>query len=306
MNASTDVRLVYGLQPRFPKPFQRLFDSFGMMPGERLAAFRIAVGLVFLVDLLWLYAPILSWLYGPNSLAAPDVFEHAFLDRLMWWSVIDWFPKSYMPKLCLLAGVAAGFGLIFGIFSKLSAVIGWAVSMSFLHSNPYCHNGGDMIKISLLFLLIFAPGDATWTVTRPRAKVLVHPWWFAMLVVQMCMVYCLNGYRKFAGPQWLDGTMTYYVFENSTWAHWRHSSVQMPIIVYKLASWFTLVWETGFPLFLAMPITRKAILWIGAGFHVFTFFHLEIGAFAMYALCFYVPFLPWERWTNHHETTPPV
>ena len=34
---------------------------------------------------------------------------------------------------------------------------------------------------------------------------------------------------------------------------------------------------------------------IGVIFHVLTFFTLEVGAFALYSLVFYVVFVPWER-----------
>jgi hypothetical protein len=42
---------------------------------------------------------------------------------------------------------------------------------------------------------------------------------------------------------------------------------------------------------------RIAALAIGATFHVVTFFNLEIGPFGLYALCLYLPLLPWENWS---------
>jgi hypothetical protein len=89
--------------------------------------------------------------------------------------------------------------------------------------------------------------------------------------------------------------MLYHICENSLWAHWPGSQQPMPPIIYKSLTWFTLVWEIGFIPFLLMPITRKPILYLAASFHMVTYFHLEVGMFAWYSLCFYLPLLPWEK-----------
>jgi membrane protein implicated in regulation of membrane protease activity len=57
----------------------------------------------------------------------------------------------------------------------------------------------------------------------------------------------------------------------------------------------TLAWEIGFPFLIVYYRTRTATLWLGVIFHVLTLISLEVGAFAIYSLVFYVIFVPWER-----------
>lgn len=281
-------RVLLGTVPWLPAIVRRYpFD--GTLPAERLAALRIAVALCFLADMLLLYAPHLSVYLGQNSLSEPDVFREAFAQRF-WWSLLRW---GLSPQLCLGTAVFAGVSLLFGVYPKFAAFVCWAVALSFSRSNPYLHNGGDAVRHFLLFLLIFTPSHLAWSFAAPKAKPSVHRWWFVVLVTQMCLIYFLNGIRKLPGADWRDGTMLHYVCHNVTWC--MSSGPHLPLAGYKAVTWFTLAWEIGFPLFLLLPITRQAILIIGSSFHVLTFCQLEVGMFAWYSLCLYVPWLPWER-----------
>jgi hypothetical protein len=47
-----------------------------------------------------------------------------------------------------------------------------------------------------------------------------------------------------------------------------------------------------------VPGTRTAALWLGVLFHVGTGLQLELGMFWLYALCLYLPLVPWERWAG--------
>lgn len=65
---------------------------------------------------------------------------------------------------------------------------------------------------------------------------------------------------------------------------------------HRLAAQVTLVWELGFPVLAVVRATRAPALVLGVMFHTVTLFTLEVGAFALYSLAFYVLFVPWERW----------
>jgi hypothetical protein len=288
-------RTLVGTVPWMPGFLRNIWWLNHPVAAERLAALRISVGLFFLLDLLWMYAPHFSDYYGPGSLSEPNVFERLFQSPSWSWSLIHWLPPGIPAISLLYVGILSALGMIFGVMPRLSACVGWMISYSLLSVCPFLHNGGDRVKCILMFILMLTPCDAAWVIGRKQPPAVVHPWWMVLLIMQMCLMYCLNGLRKYPGPEWRSGEVLYYVCNSSLWAHWSGQSHPVPMAVYKLLTWFTLVWEIFFPIFLWMPITRKAILWIGAFFHVFTFFHLEVGMFAIYALCFYTVFVPWER-----------
>ena len=69
----------------------------------------------------------------------------------------------------------------------------------------------------------------------------------------------------------------------------------LPFVVSQIMTWSVLLWEVGFPLWVALTWTRKPALWFGVAFHVGILLTMEIGGFVPYMLVLYLPLLPWER-----------
>jgi hypothetical protein len=64
-------------------------------------------------------------------------------------------------------------------------------------------------------------------------------------------------------------------------------------------TWSVLIWEVSFPLLVLWKWTRIAALVMGVMFHLGIFATMELGGFVPYALCMYVPLLPWGEWTSN-------
>src|SRR5262249_49780414 len=123
-------------------------------------------------------------------------------------------------------------------------------------------------------------------------------------MIQLALMYFMNGYYKALGPAWRDGSAMYYVANNPSWVHFSPDYLPLPDDALRVLAWVTLMWELFFPLLVLMPITRKATLWIGVFFHLGTLIHLEVGLFPLYALCYYLPLVKWERTRNDTPTFP--
>ena len=79
----------------------------------------------------------------------------------------------------------------------------------------------------------------------------------------------------------------------------------MPLWLTRAGAWLVLAWELSFPLLVLRPAARWVALGLGAAFHIHTGLNLELGLFPLYALCFYLPLLPWERLSSCRPTRPP-
>jgi hypothetical protein len=286
---------VVGTVPWLPSPLSAWLST--PIRAERLAAWRIGTGLVLLFDILFFYLPHFADFYGPGSLAEPGVFAGRFTTPHWNWSVLNWLPVGCGPHVCLGIWIAAGLAVTLGWHPRCAALVAWALSLSFYNTNFYLHNSGDRIRHFLLLLLIFAPTDAAWSVRR-RPKGVVGPvfvsgWPAKVMLLQMCVMYFMNGLYKMQGQMWWDGSVMHYVSHDVVWARW--SALPLPYWVTQLLTWGALAWEAGFPLWIALKPTRTLALVIGVLFHVMTFFHLEIAAFGLYALCLYLPLAPWEK-----------
>lgn len=298
------MRKLVGTVPRLPWPFHRWTWLTEPIPAERLAAWRIGTGLVLLLDAFLFYLPMFKQLYGP--LAEPDVFT----DRWTWthwnWSIFRWLPTSWGTTAGIWTWIIAAALLTVGWRPRWMALILWTLSLSFHNTNPYLHNSGDRIRHFLCLILIFAPTDAAWAVRRrPREteSVSVSAWPARLLLIQMTVMYFMNGFWKLQGRMWWEGSVMWYVNHDLAWARW--SSPNLPYWSTQMLTWGALVWEAGFPLWVMWRPTRVPALILGVVFHLITFFHLEIAAFPLYALCLYLPQAPWERLRSTPKSTQP-
>src|SRR5207237_566965 len=73
----------------------------------------------------------------------------------------------------------------------------------------------------------------------------------------------------------------------------------LPLWLLRLMTWGVLVWEVSFPVLVVVNRwTRFVALLAGVGFHLGIGASMELGFFVPYALCLYLPLVPWERWVG--------
>jgi uncharacterized membrane protein YphA (DoxX/SURF4 family) len=294
---------VVGLAPWLPWPLHRWPRWTEPVRAERLAALRIGLAAVLLADVLTTYLPQIDTFFGRDSLGSPEIFAWRFHEPRWYWSVLYGVEDPAVLKAAAVVWAVATLLLLLGLGTRVSAVVTWILSTSFSTLNPNIDNAGDSIRGILLFYLMLSPCGAVWSldVWRRRRRGLVqeplfvHPWPLRLLFVQMCFIYFMNGAYKLLGNDWARGDSLYYVLGDLTLARWSYAQVPLPYALTRLLTWTVLAWEVGFPLLVAVPWTRTAALVFGAAFHVSIGVSMELGGFAFYALCMYLPLLPWER-----------
>jgi hypothetical protein len=298
--ASTTV----GLRPWLPWP---LCDwQWWTVPvrAERLAAFRIGVAIVLLIDVFTLYLPYAADFFGRDSLGSPEVFV-ANATSLR-WSLLRGIESPGILMGALIAWAVAAAFLLVGVLPRLSALVAWALAVSFLGLNPYLHNSGDNVRNIELFYLMLCPCAAVWSLGGRRQRgaenlsgpIYVHAWPLRLLFLQLVIIYFFNGVYKSLGSHWQEGDVLYYVMANIAWTRFSYAALPLPSPAIHVLTWATLVWELGFPLLVMMPATRKWTLWIGVAFHLGTLVSLQLCAFPLYMLCMYLPLVPWERYAD--------
>ena len=86
-----------------------------------------------------------------------------------------------------------------------------------------------------------------------------------------------------------------------TLARWSYAWLPVPYWLTRLLTWLVLAWEFLFPVLLVWRRLRLPVLCFGAAFHLGIWLCLELGGFALYMLCLYLPLLPWERWADRRR-----
>jgi hypothetical protein len=306
---------VVGLTPWLPWPLARWAWWTEPVRAERLAALRIGLGLVLLVDILGFYLPHAADFYGPNSLGGGSVFpdpssfpENLRLPRWPWSAAA----AQGLPIWHLLLGVwgMSALLLVLGIWPRPAAAVAWFLSGSIHSLNPFVFNGGDGVRSILLLYLMFCPSAAVWSVRsvvplplRERGRgegpppVWVPAWPVRLIFVQMLLIYLMTGLAKL-GPQWRAGDTLYYVTGSVSWMRWSQADLPVPYQLTQWLTWLTVAWEVAFPILVCWPRTRYFMLATGVLFHLGTGLALKLGPFPFYMCCLYLPVVPWERWSE--------
>jgi hypothetical protein len=204
----------------------------------------------------------------------------------------------------MLVWVASTTLLLLGAWTRPAAVITWLLSISFANLNSSIDNAGDTIRNIILFYLMLCPCGAAWSLDRLwrrwRGKdapaLFVSPWPIRLLFLQLVFIYFCNGVYKLCGGAWRDGDSLYYVLGDITLTRLSPADIPLPDWALRLMTWAVLVWEVSFVALVLNRWTRMVALLFGVAFHLGIFASMELGCFVPYALCIYLPLLPWGEW----------
>lgn len=220
-----------------------------------------------------------------------------------------WGPWHANPAALLVAMLTLVGTLVFmliGLWTRIAVLVAWVLLISFDNLNPYIENQGDTVRAILFFYLVLTPCGAAWSLDRRRQRrqtgddrlVYVWPWWRSLLFLQLIIIYFFNGVYKLFGADWQAGNSLYYVMASPTLSRVSYAHFTTPFWILQAAAYVVLVWEVGFPLWVACRWTRIPALLLGVLFHLGIWSTMELGYFGGYMLCMYLPLAPWERWTR--------
>ena len=308
---------------------------------EPLALFRILIGIAILSSLLTSLAPRLGRDFGADGLY-PGRAGDAWLQRSGRFCLLrgpvnlplleDYLPPESVQAwrewcdapdhaawlFAVLAGAVVC--MTVGLCTRTATVVAWALFVSFNQRLAYLMNGGDSMMRCALFYLLFAPSGAAWSLDQllrrrrgraAPAPATIAPWPVRLMQIQLALMYFFTGLSKIGwdqsgGGDWVNGQAVYWVLNDLSVARWPYHWLPVPMIVYRLLSWGTLVFEIGFPFCVmvarrrhvcgvTIPALRPWALLAGLAFHLGILVHTEVGWFSPATLCWYALFLSGER-----------
>src|SRR5262249_7436052 len=127
------------------------------------------------------------------------------------WSLLAGLEDPQILQAAAWVWVAATVSFTIGFYTRTSAIIALAISTSFAGLNLCIDNAGDDIRRIILFYLMLSPCGAVWSIDHwrqrltsrgafaPGAPVFIHPWPLRLLMVQMVLMYFINGMFKLSG-----------------------------------------------------------------------------------------------------------
>jgi|GEM_PF-3044456 len=277
--------------------------------GTNAALFRIAVGLVILLDLLITLIPMADIYYQASALLSPET-EAQVRNGYWRWSLLP-LDASLGLIYAWLAGCAiAALLTAIGCFTRIATVVLFIGLISLHYQNTTILNGGDYTLGGATFLLMLMQSnhrfsvDAWWRERRgkPYSR-WIDAWPVRLAQVQLMLIYCFTALLKLQPLVWyLTGSYD----SIGDWAAGRAmreamadpmlarfpSYFLLPMWISAIATWAVVLWELLFPALILMRRTRKFTLLFGLAMHIGIFLTMEIVAFSFSICAYYLLFWP--------------
>ncbi|WP_163397353.1 sporulation-delaying protein SdpB family protein [Flavobacterium fluviatile] len=197
----------------------------------------------------------------------------------------------YMKGLAILILLMT----ISGYFMKITSLLHWWISISFLYFSSII-DGGDQIASILSFLLIpfclTDPRKNHWQYMEPidSAKNIIGLFSIWIIRIQVALIYYHASFGKLTVAEWVNGTAIYYWFNHSVFGMptgmsiWMNQLMSNPLIV-SFLTYGVIVLEILLFLGLTASVKyRKIMLYIGIVFHLFIIMYHGIFSF-FFSIC---------------------
>lgn len=282
----------------------KLRDRLFAIDGRSLAAFRVCIGALVVVDLLT-RATALEQHYSDRGVLPREAFARLFALSDWHWSIHLWTGSvAGQAALFSIAAVAAC-ALVVGYRTRLATVVTWLLLVSLQARNPMVLYGADQLLRLLLFWSMFLPLGATWSIDRLRGVTLLGrperhlSMASAALLLQPCVMYFFAGLLKL-NPAWHSGNAIFHALSADMYAKpLGRQLLSYPAVLESLSH--VVPWlEMLAPVVLFVPwataVFRVAGLLLLGAFHLGIASVLVTGLFQMVALAGLLPFIPSQVW----------
>lgn len=263
-----------------------------------LAAFRIAVGMLVLVDLL-LRSRNLEAFYTDVGVLPREAL---FSDYSSVYSLHAAFGEGWAQVLLFL--VAGGFALamLVGYRTRLATALSWLLLVSLHLRNPMILNSGDTLLRLLLFWGLFLPLGETWSVDARRVerdRSTVASVGTIAVLLQVVLVYATNAVHKTRSDVWLGGDALVAIFRADHLTILLGNALADQFVLLRAFSYIWMALILLSPLLLVLTGYRRAIFAsCFVGMHLGMLITLKIGLFPLISvaglLLFYPPVV-WDR-----------
>lgn len=267
-----------------------------------LALVRIAYGVLLLAWTVTLLPDVIHF-YGDTPISTTTIsgwrwslFEIAASDGVLWGAY------------ALMLGSAVA--LILGWHSRIAAVVGFLLLLSFQRQNVWVLNSGDLLVRHLgLFLALGASGAVLSLDRRRRAPASdllggapVPVWPLRLIQLQLAAMYLFSAWSKARGDTWAEGTAVGYALRIDDLVRFAPPGfVTDQLVLVNLLTWGTLAVEIAIPLLVWNRRLRPWVLAAGAALHVGIDLTLTVGYFSFAVLVGYLAFVPGptaDRWVR--------
>jgi hypothetical protein len=267
---------------------------FAGIPPASVAVFRIAFGMLLLVDaaLLW---RIRRLAFAPDGVLAID--DHRAALGATRFTLLTWMPRTMRSVHVVFAvHVAAAAGTAVGLLTPLAIGLAAVTLLTLHHRNPFVLNSCDTILRLLCVLLLFSHSNAAYSLDAhiwpSVAASEISPWGQRLMHLLIASIYLKTVWWKLRGAEWRDGSAVYYALAFTPYErHPLPAPLRRPWL-YRGATYATLATEAALGTLIWIEPLRYPVLIGGIGFHLAMDYLLSVTLFQWAMLCAFLLFVP--------------
>jgi hypothetical protein len=256
-----------------------LWDRFWFTPRDPvvLGLVRILSGLMLLyTHAVW--GLRLEVFLGRHPILEPQTMlaEYPGAWASFWWHVApEWAAPVHWLSLAILALFTVG------LFTRVTAVLAWLVTVSYANRLFFATFGLDQINVFLAFYLAISPCGAALSLDRwrkARRCGLEDRWTAApsiganvairLIQIHMCIVYLFAGLAKLEGESWWSGYAMWQAFANYEYQTLDMTWLAPHVYVWNFMTHFTVAWEISFCGLIWFPLLRPIVLFFAVLLHL--------------------------------------
>lgn len=252
--------------------------------GKTIKLFKSAIYGLILLNTLFLL-PMADEIWGADSVINRVMYHDSLIYHLLYFLMLDDFYEWY--GLIIALQVVAILIWFFGKFRLVvSVVIYLSTAALFNSAHTYVTGGHTLLKL-FLFYFIFI-GDKPGTPVRNAVSNL----FLLACKIQLALLYFFAALYKWTGTHWVNGEALYFVLSIREFSHPFLQEWLLPANwLLKTGTWIGLGYQTLFPFLVWFRKTKKPLLILGIGFHLFIAFGTGLPDFGLCMVASYAVFV---------------
>lgn len=253
-------------------------------PGQTIKLFKSAIYGVILLNTLFLL-PMADEIWGAESVINRVMYHDSPIYHLLYFLMLDDIYNWYSLVIVMQVG-----GIVFWFFGKFRLVAAVVIYLStaalFSSAHTYVTGGHTLLKLFLFYFIFIAdqPGS-------PIRNAVTNLFLLACKI-QLALLYFFAALYKWTGIHWVNGEALYYVLSIREFSHPLLQEWLLPANwLLKTGTWIGLGYQTLFPLLVWFRKTKKPLLIVGIGFHLFIAFGMGLPDFGLFMVASYAVFV---------------
>jgi hypothetical protein len=264
-----------------------------------IALFRIFYSLVLLESIILFQPDLYDWFgtHAWTTIQTAKLWENSPRFGLFFINTPDNFIVTAIYSVLVISSIT----LLFGLFTRISALTVFICLTSIHHRNPLIlHSGDTLIRLCSYYLIWSQAGKALSLdslFSKDKAdntskEKLYNPWAQRLLQIQICAVYWQSFWGKAAGLTWLKGTAVYYALQLEEFQRFPLMFFGTnPIWLYKFLTYYTLFIEFALFSLIWIKEFRYPVIIAGIFLHLGLDYSMNIPLFQHIMIASYLLFI---------------